>query len=294
VGYFLWPQACLRISHKVLTNLPSEGGLNLKDLKLQGLALRINRTLQLICHHDTTFSYAYLHNILSHIETVAPLNIQPWKHFNYLFNDVYIELTYILIQQLPIDDFTTQKIYLNLLVRPNRPVPPMEAQFPDYQWSQIYNNIYSLRQYESCFNTWYKIIHQVYPNNARLHELDISKDDTCTYCREHEDIRHLITQCRNNGYIWQQYLKKVAIVLHTSVPQLNFDELITFPYYRYFPPKKKKFLLWLTAQTLEFALKRPDYHTAQCYVPMLQFQLSQMSPEIIVKNFARFYTVLEM
>ena len=75
VGYFLWQTSTLRISHTTLTLPFNQGGQQLKDLQLQGLALRIHRALLVLCNYQATFSYAYLQMVLYHIDTVAPLNI---------------------------------------------------------------------------------------------------------------------------------------------------------------------------------------------------------------------------
>ena len=148
VGYFLWKHYPLRIAHSVLTNDYSSGGLRLKNFHLQGLALRIHRTLQLVCHYQHSFSYDYLQTILQHIDPVAPLDIQQWRHFNPFFEDVYIHLSYFLIAQTALDTFTTQNIYRYLTHQEDPHVPNIVRHFPRFNWSLIFQNLRSVRQYD--------------------------------------------------------------------------------------------------------------------------------------------------
>ena len=178
--------------------------------------------------------------ILNNIETVAPIDIQRWKHINPYFLDVYIELTYILIQNISIDDFTTRHIYRRLLQQQPRHVPRTELQNLQYNWRMIYDTLFSIFSISKGFEIWYQIVHNIYPTNARLKTLGIREDDRCLLCNQPDDIEHLITKCNFNAYIWKKYTRTIALLLHTSAPNVRFQDLIVFPEYRYFPPRKKK------------------------------------------------------
>jgi hypothetical protein len=294
VGYFLWHGHPIRIAHSTLTTDHSQGGLNLKNFQLQGLALRINRALQLVCYYTHSFSYEFLQNILRHIDTVAPLDVQRWRYYNPFFEDVYIHLSYFIIAQTPLDTFTTKTLYQYLQRHTDRNIPNIAQHYPHYDWPLIFNNIHFIQQYAIGYDTWYRIIHNIFPTNARLHELEITPHDQCIRCQTTDDLFHRFTVCPPLNIIWKSYQYMVAVLLHTSPSHITFDHMIRFPEYRYYPPHKKKFLLWLTTQTLEIALHTKDLSTAECYPRMLQYRLWQEPEEIIHAKFNRFYRVLYM
>ena len=112
VGYFIWHNSSLRLSHPVLTLPYAQGGLQLKDVKLQSRALRTTRLLSVICHHNHIFSYDYIQLILSHIDPTAPVDIQGIKNITPFSLDVFTDVSYFLIARIDIDNFTTNTLYI--------------------------------------------------------------------------------------------------------------------------------------------------------------------------------------
>lgn len=294
IGYFIWHTSCLRISHNTLLKSKSSGGLNLKNLKIQGQALRLNRLLHVICNHADTLSYDFTQLLLGRITPTAPLNIQHWQHLTPLLADIYIEVSYLLIAHTPIDNFTTRLIYQTLFSRHDGHIPKIQEHFPGYDWQCIFNNLQFVSKITDAFDIWYRLIHNIIPLNQRLYELGISSSAECSSCHQIDDLRHRITTCNSNHLLWTKYLYMVSILLHTSPRNLSFDDLIRFPAYRYFPPRKKKFLLWLTANTLDIALHSPGDSLAQCYQATLQFRLQNIPMSHRLCLFDQFSKVLYM
>ena len=80
IGYFLWQSYPLRIKRQQLTLPYKEGGLQLKQPEIQGHALRLQRTLQVICEYYENFSYGLFQHVLSLIRLLAPVDMRQWKH----------------------------------------------------------------------------------------------------------------------------------------------------------------------------------------------------------------------
>ena len=158
----------------------------------------------------------------------------------------------------------------------------------------FFTNIRTIRHYGKGYNIWYQLIHNIFPTNFRLHELQMRVDPYCVFCNQVDDIQHRLTTCPPNNIIWSSFCRLVAIILHTVSHNVQFDQLIRFPEYRYFPPKKRKFLLWLTTHTLDMMIPRPTIDTANCYIESLRFRLLDMSIDQIRHNFDNFYSVLYM
>jgi hypothetical protein len=238
-GYFIWKTHSLRISRLTLMQPYKNGGLQYKDLKLQGQALRVNRLLQVICNFPHVFSYAYTQTVLANIDPVAPLNIQTWQHINPFFLDIYIEISYLLVAQISFDNYTTKIIYQTLFQRCVCHTPNIELKNPQYNWTGIYGNLYSIRYCTQGYDHWYRLIHNQIATKDRLTNLGILSDSQCLDCGINDDLKHRITQCNSNHMIWKQYTRMVALLLHTSAPNIQFETLIQFPEYKYFPPRKK-------------------------------------------------------
>ena len=153
---------------------------------------------------------------------------------------MYIHLSYFLIAQTALDTFTTQNIYRYLIHQEDPHVPNIVRHFPRFNWSLIFHNLRSVRQYDLGYDLWFRIVHNVFPTNARLHELDIIPHDQCNKCHLTDDLSHRFTACPPIQIIWRQYQRMVAILLHTSSAHVHFNDMIRFPEYRYYPPHKKK------------------------------------------------------
>jgi hypothetical protein len=263
-------------------------------LELQGRALRLNRTLQIICNYPESFSYEYYQIILARIQTTAPLHVAPWKAINVYLFDTFVDLSYILINGDQIDNYTTKYVYELYHHRDHTSVCHQEMLHPHFDWKRIFQNIQFLTPYPMLLDTWYRIVHNIYPTNSLLYEKGIITDPLCHQCNVNEDLEHILTQCCNNAIIWKQYLKMVAVILRTSIQHLNFDTLIKYPEYKYYPPTKRKFLLWLTSTTIQLCLDKPDIPSVHCYKQTLLYRLSQIPYNTRKTNFANFHTVFSV
>jgi hypothetical protein len=292
VGYCLWQPHFLRIKRTHLYAPLLQGGLNLKDVSLQGFALRLNRHLHLICHYNDTFSYDFLLRILSHIEQVVPLDIQRWKYLHPYLVEVCVKLTYFSIQRLNFDEYNTQRLYRLLYQRHHHSSSELARRYPQHNWPAIFRNFQFLHTFPYLHDSWYKILYDVIPHNVKLYHLHIIDTDLCISCQQPETMEHLVTECDHNSIIWRQYLIMVARLLRISVNYLTYDQLIRFPEFHCFPNTKKRFLLWLTAHTISFLIKKPDYQMAMSYLSYLKFSLHDFSPDQLYVKFARYYTIL--
>lgn len=73
----MWKGQTLKIPRYNLYLLEKQGIVNLRNLKIQGQALLLHRTIQLLCTFTGSFSSGMcVMSILKDIELVLPLNIQ--------------------------------------------------------------------------------------------------------------------------------------------------------------------------------------------------------------------------
>jgi hypothetical protein len=292
VGYTIWQNQFLRINRIVLYAPYHQGGLNLKDINLQGQALRLHRHLQLLCNYPNNFSYDFMLYVMYHIDLTAPLNIRPFHHIFPQLTDTYIELTYLHLQQKDFDDFTTQLIYRKLYERLPPSLSALPMKYPTHNWNTIFQNFIFLRRFPQIYDVWYQILYNVYPHNSKLCHLQIIPTDQCNYCQQPETMEHILTVCKNNHQIWKHYTSIVARILRTSSNLVTYDFMIKFPVIACFPSYKRQFLVWLTGHTIYFLLQRHEYHMATSYLYYLKFSLQAFSPDQLYKYFARYYTVL--
>ena len=294
VGYYVWSNSILRVRRTQIITPLSQGGLNLKDIRLQGYALRFHRTLQIICNYQNTFSYDLALHILHYIDTTAPLHTRPWRKIFPELVDVYVELAYFAIQRLDFDDYTTKTLYSLFFCRTYPDTMTLRNLHPTCDWTIVFQNFSFLTNFPPQFDIWYRILYNIYPTDSRLFEFNISNTNLCPTCLQRDDIQHRLTACSQRTIIWNQYLRFVSLLLHTTPRSLQFEQLILYPEYRYFPPKKRKFLIWLTAFTIDYLLRTSGQVVIQSYKYFLHYHLQLLTPEKIMAYFSGFYKVIYM
>ena len=68
-------------------------------------------------------------------------------------------------------------------------------------------------------NLQFRILHNIYPKNKKLHTFKIKPTPWCGACGENETLQHVLTECR----IAKETIKNLSIVLH----ELGLDGIIT-------------------------------------------------------------------
>ena len=291
IGYLLWQGFPLRIKRQQLTLPYAEGGLQLKNPQILGHALRLHRTLQIICAFSENFSYGLFQNVLSLIELTAPVDMNKWRHLLPYLNEIFLDIVYALINKQEIENLSTKHLYHELVTKQNLSVRITEK-FRIHQWPLIWSTLAQLRNEPSLHQTWFFIVNDNYPTGDLLYKHVIIQDSKCQICGAEESIQHKLTTCNQVGAIWQEYLTIFGRIIRQPPHSLDFHTLISFPCYKYFPPTKRKFLIWLTATTLYIILDLKYTDSVDLYKNTLLLRFFELSPECRIKMYANYHRAI--
>lgn len=76
---------------------------------LQGTALVLHRTSQVLCEYPTSFAAHMMILVLIRIALDLPLNVFTWKDIKYYLNEQFQEIAYVLAYRVQIKNDTVKQ-----------------------------------------------------------------------------------------------------------------------------------------------------------------------------------------
>lgn len=256
-GWYIWRGNILKVAFKA-TALPRiRGGLAVKDVELQCLAIFLTRTSRIIQSTQTGLTRSLFKQLrprdmtaLTNVDHIHPELVYVRKY--------YVELSHV--SQHP-QQLNTAAIYSALSKRQQR--NPIESKYAGWNWRQIWMNISNpfLRSRVSC--AWYDAVNEVIPTGEKMFKINLRPTPNCEKCGLVETLEHLL-HCRDQTQIWNWTRKKLALINRTTDSTIRLQDIF-HPDWQLFPKSKNNSYTWLVGQYLYYMLtnKQPmlyDFH----------------------------------
>ena len=133
---------------------------------------------------------------------------------------------------------------------------------------------------------------QVYnldPIGTNLLQKGISNTDACPQCGIPESLFHNLIMCEKKLDIWHTFQAIYGRINRIPAQDIKCDDLFRRPFYRYFPPTRRKFSMWLIAVTLYILKRERVIVTSDWYVQRLNMKLWTIPKVQILKKYACYY-----
>ena len=123
----------------------------------------------------------------------------------------------------------------------------VQTKFPHVRWTLVWNTINKSFLPRDIRTTWYMVVHDILPTNARLRKINLHTDGKCNHCDHCDTVTHRYTMCMNTQPLWEWTRKRIACYLRSS-PQNVLDDWICFQTSSFTPRKGKMlpFGYWVT------------------------------------------------
>jgi hypothetical protein len=112
------------------------------------------------------------------------------------------------------------RIYTTLatLLRSDTPLRQIRIQekYPHAQWKTVWTNVHQAPVSANVKVTWCLVIHDVLPNNDRLHHIHLTTSPNCTSCGTHDTTLHRHIGCQEAQVIWNTTCTMLANITRTS------------------------------------------------------------------------------
>jgi hypothetical protein len=132
----------------------------------------------------------------------------------------------------PAETVKSGKKFKNRLVRAlqlmadndrNRPGMRNVSKYPDTQWSKVWQNVHHPALSDGVKATWYMVVHEIVPTNERLAAKRITNTDRCSRCARLDSLPHRITDCQEEGGVWNWTKAKIAQILRMDPKYISVD-----------------------------------------------------------------------
>jgi hypothetical protein len=103
-------------------------------------------------------------------------------------------------------------------------------------------------------STWFQVIHDLIPTNARLPRIRLRDTDKCPLCGRTDTLLHHLTECNDVADIWAWTRARIAMMLRTA-PRHIPPEWTLRPVFHICPPQRRGAILWFLAQMVYFSIQ---------------------------------------
>ena len=160
--------------------------------------------------------------------------------------------------------------------------------WPNADWESIWRNLQVAPVSGLDKATWYKVIHDIFPMNVRLHRIKMSPTDTFKDCGSKDSIGHHLTECGEGLTTWGWAKSIIARTLRTTAANIR-------PQISLWPPQRHRAVLWVLARYVSFRMNHPCNLTRQDLMDFKRrskWKLYQLSSR--PKKVSNFLTVIDM
>jgi exonuclease III len=273
ITWYIWQGAIFRVPLSTLQKRKKDGGWGLTDVHTKCRTLLISRLwLQGQLTGTLTACWLKYWNIHGLRNNPPDLRRIP-PSLDYLRTFVQ-ELAYVdLRMQNENRRPYRRRIYWSLRQIAEAGNPPREMRIvllhPDANWGQLWVNLTQCWTTEKVRITWYKVIHDIFPTNERLHRINLSVTPLCETCGRLDTIQHRITDCGEGATIWKWTQQRIAWILRTDPCNIPPD-WTTQPHYRLWPPQRHRAVTWILAHVVWYMIRERNACTLQDYMDFLQ------------------------
>ena len=127
--------------------------------------------------------------------------------------------------------------------------------WPNTDWATIWTNVHEAPVTSTVKVTWYKVINDIIPTRARLHNIRLYLTDQCEHCHKPDTMLHRLTECDLRPMNWETTRKLVATMLRTDWRRIPAEWLMR-PTIKLWPPKRHRAVLWMLATYVMYCMQR--------------------------------------
>jgi len=110
--------------------------------------------------------------------------------------------------------------------------------------------------------TWYKVIHDPIPTNAKLNRIHMASTDACKECGSSDTLLHRPTECGEGSAHCGQVRCLIARITRTTPVRIPGEWLLRRPFHLC-PIQRHRAVLWLLARYVTFRIHRSRTSTSQ-------------------------------
>ena len=160
------------------------------------------------------------------------------------------------------------------------------------KWPIICENLNFLKHNSLLHHHMFIQCYNLDPVGTNLKKKGMCEDDRCKTCGATEDLYHKLVKCKHKEAIWEKCKILYWRSTRCHYKDLNFNDVYRQPAYRFFPPTRRKFVIWLFAVTLFILKTKPDINTAEWYTHEVIFNFLSIPRERREAEFANYSRVL--
>ena len=151
-----------------------------------------------------------------------------------------------------------RRIYttMSILLTTNTELPEMRFArlWPNTDWTKIWKNVNEAPVPAAVKVAWYKAIHGKMPTNERLHKIRLVPTDLCRQCNGKDTLIRRLIDCGEGPQMWEWTCRCIATMLRTDWRRIPSDWLLR-PSFKLWPPPRRRAVLWLLANFVNFRLQ---------------------------------------
>jgi hypothetical protein len=168
----------------------------------------------------------------------------------------------------------------------------VQNKFPHIHWTRVWSNINKPFLPRSIRTTWYTIIHDILPTNARLKTINLHEDGRCKQCAKYDTALHRYTACTDAQIIWDWTKKRLATYMRTDSHNIP-DNWICFPDFKIHPLQRQNATIWILGHMIGYIHNNPTL-TLQDYLDFMRRERwREQRLHSAYKNCGRYLDVLD-
>ena len=165
-----------------------------------------------------------------------------------------------------------RRLYNGLLqsINPAMETPQMRIHklWKDTDWIKVWKNLGEAPIPDQMRCIWYQVIHDIIPNNVRLHRNKMTPTNICQSCVETDTLGHRLTVCDEGRPIWNHTKTAIARMLRTKPDSIPTEWLLRLQF-KLWPAKRNRAVLWTVSSVVSLRLRNRTTLTLQDYMDFL-------------------------
>ena len=198
---FIWGSSAEPVNRNTLYLPFKSGGLNVPNIQLKCESQYLAHTYKIINNHEAVWTYFakyWIRITLRKHNASLFSNNTPHNDNVPAFYQQCLKSYKKVLQKYP--DFVFKKVktkdFYNILLSLEDAKVRVLDIFPQIDFKQVFNNLYSPSVNLDTRNTCWRICHDSIYVNYYLNKYHINKNNKCTFCKHVETISHLFIECK--------------------------------------------------------------------------------------------------
>ena len=184
IFYFIWGSGANPIKREVLYNNKCNGGIGLVNIYLKSKSILASTIIRsfLMSESNELIRYFMFHRV-GYLFNVTRAPIER-SNVNTPYYENIVDIIKKCKDHKKFPLIKSKLIYELLMPRCQ---PAIELMYPAYDWGNIWQNLNLKFINVITRNVMFKLIHEILPNNKRLHQIRVKDSPNCDHCTNNED-----------------------------------------------------------------------------------------------------------